>query len=55
MAVLSSWRPSYLLLHVVQDVLEVQVVVVVLDALLDAALEQGGRLVGHRQSRLDLT
>lgn len=50
MLVLPSGPPSYLLLHVVQDVLEVQVVVVVFDALLDAALEQGGRLVGHTGS-----
>lgn len=42
-------HPSYLLLHIVQDVLKVQVVVVVFDSFLDAALEQGSRLAGDTE------
>jgi len=41
----------YLLLHEVQDVLEVQVVVVVLDPLADALLEQRRGLAGRETHR----
>lgn len=44
-------RKSNLLLHVVQDVFEVQVVVVVLDALPDVLLEQLGRLARGNKER----
>lgn len=42
-----AWH--YLLLHEVQDVLEVQVVVVVLDPLADALLEQRRGLAGRER------
>lgn len=44
-------RKSNLLLHVVQDIFEVQVVVVVLDALPDVLLEQLGRLARGNKER----
>lgn len=41
----------YLLLHIVQDVFEVQVIVVVFDPFSYTALKQGGRLTEGRGAR----